>query len=61
MTTTAQGPMQHSPINDANALIPIAPPVVAAVVVCDSVDNSLSMFVDQSIARTDMTNDQPDL
>ncbi len=40
--TTAQGPMQQRPINDANALIPIAPPVVAAVALCESVDNSLS-------------------
>ncbi len=28
--TTAQGPMQQRPINDANTLIPIAPPVVVA-------------------------------
>ncbi len=39
--TTAQGPMQHRPINDANALMPIAPPVVAAAVLCESVGMSL--------------------
>ena len=42
--TTAQGPMQQSPINDANVLMPIAPPVVAAVVLCRSLDMSLFTF-----------------
>ncbi len=36
--------MQQRPINDANVLMPIAPPVVAAVVLCKSVDISLFTF-----------------
>jgi len=42
--TTAQGPMQQRPINDANVLMPIAPPVVAAVVLFRSVDMSLLKY-----------------
>jgi len=38
--TTAQGPMQQKPINDANVLMPIAPPVVATVVRCRPVGMS---------------------
>lgn len=34
--TTAHGPMQHRPMNDANALMPMAPPVVAAAPLWDS-------------------------
>lgn len=29
--TTAHGPMQHNPMNDATALMPMAPPVVVAI------------------------------
>ena len=47
--TTAQGPMQQRPINDANVLMPIAPPVVAAVVLCNSVDMSLFTFPYRSL------------
>ena len=43
--TTAQGPMQQRPINDANVLMPIAPPVVAAVVLCRSVDMTSFTFI----------------
>jgi len=32
--TTAHGPMQQRPMNDANTLMPIAPPVVEATFVC---------------------------
>jgi hypothetical protein len=49
--TTAQGPMQQRPIKDANALMPIAPPVVAAVVLFKSVDMSVFTFLFQSFCH----------
>ena len=45
---TAHGPMQHKPTNDAKELNPIAPPVVAAVVLFKSVDMSVFTFLFQS-------------
>ena len=43
--------MQQRPIKDANALMPIAPPVVAAVVLFKSVDMSVFTFLFQSFCH----------
>ncbi len=47
--TTAQGPMQQSPIKEAIVLMPIAPPVVAAVVLCELPDALSSIFPTRSL------------
>ena len=42
--TTAHGPMQQRPMNDANTLIPIAPPVVVATFFSSSLATPLSQL-----------------
>ena len=42
--TTAHGPTQQRPMNDANTLIPIAPPVVEATFISSSITTILSQL-----------------
>lgn len=44
-SATAQGPMQHKPMKEANALMPMAPPVVAAVVLSVLVTDDFFMEI----------------
>lgn len=42
--TTVHGPMQHKPMKEATALIPIAPPVVLAIFFCSSITTPITLL-----------------